>query len=126
MAISSDGATLYYSPQVTRQGEIRSARPENGPSQPFAYFAQSRIPLVPQGYVLSPDDRLIAMPLTDAGTSNIWAIPTDGGPARPLTDFGDRPILIARQVSWSPDGRFIYAAVVENDADIVLLDGMLP
>jgi hypothetical protein len=32
--------------------------------------------------------------------------------------------LIARQVSWSPDGKFVYAAVVETDADIVLLDGM--
>jgi hypothetical protein len=50
---------------------------------------------------------------------------TDGGPARQLTDFGQRPILIARQVSWSPDVKFIYAGVVETDADIVLLDGML-
>jgi Tol biopolymer transport system component len=65
------------------------------------------------------------MPLRDAGTTNIWAFPTNGGPARQLTDFGQRPILIARQVSWSPDGTFIYAAVVETDADIVLLDGVL-
>ena len=99
--------------------------PEDGPSQPFAYVGQSRIPLIPQGYVLSPDDRWLTMPLKDAGTTNIWALPTDGGPARQLTDFGQRPILIARQVSWSPDGKFIYAAVVETDADIVLLDGML-
>jgi hypothetical protein len=34
------------------------------------------------------------------------------------------PILIARQVSWAPDGKSIYAAVVETDADIVVLDGM--
>jgi len=65
------------------------------------------------------------MPLKDAGTTNIWALPTDGSPARQLTDFGQRPTLIARQVSWSPDGKFVYAAVVETDADIVLLDGML-
>jgi len=65
------------------------------------------------------------MPLKDAGTTNIWAFPTDGGPARQLTDFGRSPILIARQVSWSPDGKFVYAAVVETDADIVLMDGML-
>jgi len=43
-------------------------------------------------------------------------------PARDLTTGGP---VIARQVSWSPDGKFIYAAVVETDADIVLLDGML-
>ena len=64
------------------------------------------------------------MPLKDGGTTNIWAIPTDGGPFRQLTDFGRRPILIARQVSWSSDGRFIYAAVAETDADIVLLEGI--
>ena len=112
-------------PSVSTPGEIRKAQPENGPSQPFAYIAQSRIPFIPQGYVLSPDDRWLTMPLKDAGTTNIWAFPTDGGPARQLTDFGQRPILIARQVSWSPDGKFVYAAVVETDADIVLLDGML-
>ena len=125
VAVASNGSAIYYSPHVGRQSEIRKAQPENGPSQPFAYVAQSRIPFMPQGYVLSPDDRWLTMPLKDAGTTNIWALPTDGGPARQLTDFGYRPILIARQVSWSPDGKFIYAAVVETDGDIVLLDGML-
>jgi Tol biopolymer transport system component len=125
VAVASNGSAIYYSPHVGRQSEIRKAQPENGPAQPFAYVTQSRIPFMPQGYVLSPDDRWLTMPLKDAGTTNIWALPTDGGPAHQLTDFGHRPILIARQVSWSPDGKFIYAAVVETDADIVLLDGML-
>jgi Tol biopolymer transport system component len=126
MAVASDGSAIYYSPHVSAQGEIRKAQPENGASQPFAYVAKSRIPFIPQGYVLSPDNRWLTMPLKDAGTTNIWAFPTEGGPARQLTDFGQRLILIARQVSWSPDGKFVYAAVVETDADIVLLDGMLP
>jgi Tol biopolymer transport system component len=125
MAVASDGSAIYYSPQLSAPGEIHKAQPEDGPSQPFAYVARSRIPFVPHGYVLSPDNRWLTMPLKDAGTTNIWAFPTDGSPARPLTDFRERPILIARQVSWSPDGRFVYAAVVETDADIVLLDGML-
>ena len=125
MAVASNGSAIYYSPHVSTQGEIRKAQPENGPAQPFARVARSRIPFIPQGYVLSPDDRWLTMPLKDAGTTNIWALPTDGGLARQLTDFGQRPILIARQVSWSPDGKFIYAAVVETDADIVLLSGML-
>ncbi len=68
------------------------------------------MPFVPEGYVLSPDDRWLTMPLKDAGTTNIWAFPTDGGPARQFTDFGPRPILIARQVSWSPDGQFVMEA----------------
>jgi Tol biopolymer transport system component len=65
------------------------------------------------------------MALKDRGTTNIWAIPTDGGPYRQLTDFEQRPILIARQVSWSRDGKFIYAALAESDADIVLLEGLI-
>jgi Tol biopolymer transport system component len=124
LAVASKGSAIYYSPHVGRQSEIRKAQPENGAAQPFAYVAQSRIPFMPLGYVLSPDNRWLTMPLKDAATTNIWVFPTDGGPARQLTDFGDRPILIARQVSWSPDGEFIYAAVVETDADVVLLDGM--
>jgi Tol biopolymer transport system component len=125
MAVASDGSAIYYSPVESTQGAILRAQPEDGPAQPFAHVARSRIPFVPQGYVLSPDNRWLTMPLKDAGTTNIWAFPTDGSPARPLTDFGERPILIARQVSWAPDGKFVYAAVMETDADIVLLDGML-
>jgi Tol biopolymer transport system component len=79
---------------------------------------------VPQGLALSPDDRWLAMPLRDCGTTNIWAFATNGGAARQLTDFGQRPTLIARQVSWSRDGASIYAAVVDVDADVVLLDGL--
>jgi Tol biopolymer transport system component/predicted Ser/Thr protein kinase len=124
MAVAADGS-LYYGTSTSTPGEIQKARPENAPSQPFAYIAPSRIPMVPQSSVLSPDDRWLAMPLTDAGTTNVWAFPTSGGPARQLTDFGQRPILIARQISWSPEGKFVYAAVVETDADVVLLDGML-
>jgi len=82
--------------------------------------------LWPTGFTLSPDDCWLAALYKDVGTTNIWAFPTDGGPIRQITDFGQRPILIARRVSWAPDSRSIYAAVVETDSDIVLLDGMLP
>jgi Tol biopolymer transport system component len=68
---------------------------------------------------------MLVAPLSDGATSNLWAIPADGGAMRPLTDFGQRPILIARRISWSPDGKYIYAAVAETDADIVLLDGLV-
>ena len=67
----------------------------------------------------------LTMPLSDGPTSNIWALPTDGGTMRPLTDSGDRSIVIARSISWSPDSKYLYAAVAETDADIVLLDGLL-
>jgi Tol biopolymer transport system component len=125
MAISSDGSTLYYAPDDGRRGEIRKATPDNGPSQLFARFALSRVPLWPNGFTLSPDDRWLAALYKDAGTTNIWAFPADGAPIRQLTDFGHRPVLIARRVSWAPDSRSIFASVVETDADVVLLDGML-
>jgi hypothetical protein len=33
-------------------------------------------------------------------------------------------VLIGRRVAWSRDGRHIYAAVAETDADVVLLRGL--
>ena len=59
------------------------------------------------------------------GDDQSVALPVDGGPMRRLTDFGQRPILITRRISWSPDGKHIYAAVAETDADVVLLDGLV-
>ena len=127
-----DGSALYFVNVLIRTNgivdhEIRRARPENGPSDVLARVAGSRVPvnrrlLAP---VLSPDGKWLTMPLTDGATSNVWVLPTNGGPMRPLTDFGDRSVVIARRVSWSPDSKFLYAAVADTDADIVLLDGLL-
>ena len=125
MGVSADGSTIYYAPSAARENEIFSARPENGPGQLLARYAASRIPLSPQGNALSRDGRRLATPLKDAGTTNLWTISTADGSFRQITDF-KRPTLIARQVSWSPDGKSIYAAVVDIDADVMLLDGMLP
>jgi len=33
--------------------------------------------------------------------------------------------MLARQVCESPDGRYLYAAVAENGADIVMYDGLI-
>ena len=65
------------------------------------------------------------MPLIDGVTTDIWLLPTGGGPMHAVTNFGDRQTLVARQVSWAPDGRRIYAAVAETTTDVVLLDGLL-
>jgi Tol biopolymer transport system component len=132
-ALTPDGSTLYFvsplKPEISSWGdwEIRKASPENGAYQAVARVSSERVPISPllMHMFLSPDSRWLAMPLTDGTTSNIWALPTDGGPMRPLTDFGSRPVVIARRVAWSPDGKFIYAAVAETDADVALLDGLL-
>jgi Tol biopolymer transport system component len=73
---------------------------------------------------ISPDGRWLAVPLKDGGTTNIWTISTVDGTYRQITSFGHRAILIARQVSWSPKSDFIYAAIQEDNADVVLLDGI--
>jgi Tol biopolymer transport system component len=127
--LSPDGATLYYNnDSADGSNEFGSARPENGPFQVLGRIPRSRAPLDPWMWqqVLSPDGRWLAAPLEDKGTTNLWVMQSDGAPMRPLTDLGQRSVLIVRRVSWSPDGKYIYAAVAEIDADVVLFDGLLP
>jgi Tol biopolymer transport system component len=134
-AISSDGSTLYYSVRLgshifgigPTDTEIRRARPEDGPSELLVRISAERVPGLPPvlPLALSPDDRRLVVPLTDGGTTNLWALPTAGGAMTPLTDFGDRSVIIARSVSWSADGQFIYAAVSETETDVVLIDGLI-
>ena len=130
-SLSPDGSTLYYVNGLagTMGGvEIRKARPENGPSELLANIPGSRLPL--GGWVwqqvLSPDGTWLGAPFLDRGTTNLWAMPVAGGPMRQLTDFGQLSIFIGRRVSWSPDGKYIYAALADTDADVVLFDGLLP
>jgi hypothetical protein len=108
--------------------EIRRADPEEGPSELLGRVAGSRVAVGPRLLTptLSPDGAWLAMPLIDGATTNLWVQPSAGGPMKPLTDFGERAVVIARRAAWSPDGRFLYAAVAEVDADIVRLDGLLP
>jgi Tol biopolymer transport system component len=74
--------------------------------------------------VISPDGGWLALTREDGLTTNVWALSTKDGAWRQLTDFGQRATLIARRVSWSSDGRSIYAAVAEGDSDVVLLGGL--
>lgn len=121
------GATLYF--MVDRSltdgspgFEVHAATPEDAPSRVLARIAASR---APQWQIinpsLSPDGSLLAMPLTDGVTTNIWTLSTATGEWRQVTDFGGRPTFIARRVSWSADGHSILAAVGEGDADVVML-----
>jgi Tol biopolymer transport system component len=74
---------------------------------------------------LSKDGRWLAQALADGATSNLWVLSTTDGSWRQVTDFGDQPTLIVRQVSWSPDGRYLYAAISRSNGDIVMLDGLV-
>jgi hypothetical protein len=74
---------------------------------------------------MSPDGTTLALFLRDGQGTNLFALPASGGPIRPLTDFGERRVLIVRRVAWSSDGKFLYAAVGEAEEDTVLLEGLL-
>jgi hypothetical protein len=99
----------------------------DGSTESIARIPGARVPVLPMLFQpqLSPDGNWLAMPLVDGATSNIWSLPTAGGPLHPLTDFGQRFVLIARSVSWSHDSQSIYAAVADVEADIVLLEGLI-
>ena len=126
--IGLDAKTLYFMVDRTLTDaspafEIHAASPEDAPSRVLDRIPASR---APQWQIinpaLSPDGQSLAMPLTDGVTTNIWILSTATAQWRQVTDFGDRPIFIARRVAWSADGRDIIAAVGEGDADIVVFE----
>ena len=135
-AVTRDDRTLYYMQRPTSDGvnldgdlHICSAPVVDGSPSVMASVSSDRTPLGRRDLFqpfLSPDSRWLAAPLMDGATSNIWTLPTTGGPMRALTDFGDRPIMIARSVSWSADSQSLYAAVAELESDVVLWDGLIP
>jgi Tol biopolymer transport system component len=108
--------------------EVRRAPLGNDHSEMLARIAGQRTPVTVLNFHVMPsqDGEWLAMPLTHADKSNLWIIPTAGGSLRQLTNFGKRPIVITRRVSWSPDSKYLYAAVAESDSDVVLLNGLLP
>ena len=127
-----DGSVLYYSRELEAVNglsdyELRKARPENGESTLLAKISGGRVPswqaLHP---VISSDGKWLAMPLNDRLGTNVWLFSTEDGKARPRTDFGERRTFIARRISWSSDGRWIFAAVGEGDSDVVMFNGLLP
>jgi serine/threonine protein kinase len=124
--------TLYFVAFVAPEfgsidWEIRRASPDDGPPEFVARIEASRVPgsfLYIQP-ALSKDGRWLAQALADGATSNLWVLSTTDGSWRQVTDFGDQPTLIVRQVSWSPDGRYLYAAISRSNGDIVMLDGLV-
>jgi eukaryotic-like serine/threonine-protein kinase len=130
-AVAPDGSALYYVvPLQNLNGlldyELRVARPEDGPSKLLARISGKRVPLW-QGFhpVISRDGKWLVFPLQDGQGTNIWIASTGDGKFRRITDFGSKRTFIVRRISWSSDGKWVFAAVGEGDADIVQLDGLL-
>ena len=131
-ALGPDGSTLYYSvPHLKGNGirdyEIRAAHPERSPSVLLAQVAGERVPhwqvFQPS---LSHDGRWLALPLNDFTTTNLYLLSTIDGSWRQVTDFSPRRTFIVRRVAWSSDDKDLFAAVGDGDADIVLIEGLVP
>jgi Tol biopolymer transport system component len=128
--VSGDGS-LYYA-KMLAQGtgawdfELRVANPENGPSRVIGRVSGARVPATAINLHAfpSPDGKWLAIPLLDGATTNLWALSTEGGEWRKLTDFGSRNVMIARRIAWSRDGQSLYASVSDVDSDIVMLAGL--
>jgi Tol biopolymer transport system component len=125
-------SALYYAKRAASEvggwaWEFRRASPEDGPSQVLTCVSGSRMPVARHFATtsLSRDERFLALPMIVGATGTIGVMPIEGGTFTPVIDFGDRASLIARQVSWAPDGQSIYAAVADVNTDIVLLDGLI-
>jgi serine/threonine protein kinase/Tol biopolymer transport system component len=126
--IGIHGSTLYFLVERALvdgrpEFEIRAADPEDGPSRVVTRVSAARLASWQVvNPALSPDGKWLAQALTDGLTTNVWIAETSAGEWQQITDFGDRATYIARRVCWSPDGRYLFAAVAEGDADIIRLE----
>ncbi len=59
----------------------------------------------------APDGRTLAYISDESGSDNVWIASADGSGARPLSTV---PRAVMLSPAWSPDGRAIYATVIEN------------
>jgi serine/threonine protein kinase/Tol biopolymer transport system component len=121
--------TMSPAPNGGYDYELRKASPEDGASTLLRRIEGRRLPYdsiyaIPAA--LSPDGKWVAFVEMDGATADLWKMSTDGGAPVRITDFGDRALWIVRQITWAgPDGRFIYAALADVDADIVSIAGVV-
>jgi Tol biopolymer transport system component len=128
-ALSPDGRTLYYV-NITEGGsqyDVRAANPETGAGRLLARIPDRRMPRLYLWHpVLSPDGQWLLLALVDESTTNLFGLSTTTGELRQFTDFQGRPTVLVRRASWAPDGRSVFAAIGERDADIVVIEGLRP
>ena len=107
--LSAALATLPVRAQQTATGSTGTAAP-TAPAAEKGFSAEKMWSLARLGETaISPDGRLAAVTVTrfdiaeNRGASDIWLVPTSGGPARPLTS--DK--AADTSPTFSPDGRSI-------------------
>jgi Tol biopolymer transport system component len=66
----------------------------------------------------SPDSRSLVYARTEAGVSNLWTLPLNGGPPQQLTQFSVGRIF---SFDFSPDGKRIAMGRGALSGDVVLI-----
>jgi Tol biopolymer transport system component len=121
--------TLLTSTNGAFDSELRKANPENAEASTLLGRTGSREvsydSRLSAGTALSPDGRWLASALLTRATANLWKRPTAGGEKQPVTNFHDNATWIVRQVAWSHDSRFLYAAIANVDTDIISMAGLI-
>jgi len=104
LSFSPDGATIAYSSDRSGAMEVYvQALTEGSAATPLTTNGRQNVQPV-----WSPDGQFIAY--HEMAGNGIWIVPSGGGAARRVSDFGARP-------AWSPDGRRI-AFQLQSPADL--------
>jgi Tol biopolymer transport system component len=92
--------------------------PSDG-GEPVEVFGKSPTTIVEAGIQWTPDGRALTFIDNRDGVSNIWLRPSDGSPAKQLTNLTSETIF---RFAWSPDGKMFVAERGTEIGDIVLIN----
>jgi Tol biopolymer transport system component len=118
-SISPDGKLIacYYVADITRATKIGIFPIDGGePIKQFDLLTPAGAGSPPVRWM--PDGRSIAYIATQAGVSNIWLQPMDGGPPKQMTDF------TSGRIFWfdiSRDGKSLAMSRGTVTSDVVLM-----
>jgi hypothetical protein len=130
-AISPDGTRLLFSADVslpqspeTSVSKLALVTLDSGSqSSPLLLQPDPRIAAgggtgFTNAMTFAPDGKSVAYIVRDQGIDNIFVQPLDGSPGHQITNFTSQQI---GEFQWSPDGKILAVARVQNISDVVLL-----
>jgi len=131
-AISPDGKLLVFNADINAPDSPQTAESRlaivnldsNSQSTPRLIVPDPRMAGGPSSLnfnnnlSFAPDGKSVAYIIRDKGVDNIFEQPLDGSPGRQITNFTSEEIS---QFKWSPDGKTLAVARVQNTSDVVLL-----
>ncbi|MCX6612379.1 MAG: winged helix-turn-helix domain-containing protein [Acidobacteria bacterium] len=115
--ISPDGK--WIAAHKTMSMEIRIYPFEGGP---VSNVLKLPVGAQQEHFSWSPDGKSLTFILTLNGVSNLWNLPVDGSPAKPLTRFETHQIT---DFAWSSKGMLALTRF-EQASDVVLMKGYVP